>query len=303
MEAAQGLSTNGMTIAKDDGTTTFLNGIHYTFDGNVTAPKFIGDVQADQVDANTINAEMLNALEGQIDKLGTDDLDATKAFIKDLLSENITTDYLTVTKSAHFFELIVDKIKAAGGAVLLTPADGFKVDKVSPITDGYRLHWKASDGSKSIANMWQVNDQAICQTFNAAVGTSYNVSNKYYWCLVIGTGTETIEGEDYHYIDISSTIKDGSVNPEEGDEIAMLGYRGNDDSTRQSAIYIAAYNSIDTSLQAPLIAHYKGINDFNLRNHKYTWFAANGNQIQGNIIMNSGQSVEDEFNNINVVST
>jgi len=28
-----------------------------------------------------------------------------------------------------------------------------------------------------------------------------------------------------------------------------------------------------------LIAHYKGINDFNLKNHKHTWFAANGNTI------------------------
>lgn len=120
---------------------------------------------------------------------------------------------------------------------------------------------------------------------------------------MFGTGTETIDSEDYHYIDISSTIKDGTVNPEEGDEIAMLGYRGTDDAFRQSAIYIAAYNSIDTTLKAPLLAHYKGINDFNLKNHKYTWFAANGNQIQGNILFNSGQSVEDEISAINVVST
>ena len=83
------------------------------------------------------------------------------------------------------------------------------------------------------------------------------------------------------------------MNPEEGDEIAMLGYRGTDDAARQSAIYIAAYNSIDTTLQAPLIAHYKGINDFNLKNHKYTWFAANGNTIKGNLLVQSGQSVED----------
>ncbi len=143
-----------MVIAKEDGTAAFKGGNKYTFDGNVIAPKFIGDVDAENVDATNINADTLKALQGQIDKLGTDDLDATKAFIKDLLSENITTDYLTVTKSAHFFELIIDKIKAAGGAVLLTPADGFKVDKVSAITEGFRLHWKASDGSKSIANMW-----------------------------------------------------------------------------------------------------------------------------------------------------
>jgi len=206
-------------------------------------------------------------------------LNAAKAYIQELLSDNITTENLTVTKSAHFFELIIDKIKAAGGAVLLTPADGFKVDKVAATSNGYKLYWKASVGSRKMANMWKVNDQAICQTFNAAEGTSYNVSNKYYWCLVTAIGTETIDEEDYHFIELSSTIKDGTLNPEEGDEIAMLGYRGTDDDSRQSAIYLAAYNSIDPTLKAPLIAHYKGINDFNLKNHKHTWFAANGNTI------------------------
>jgi len=61
-------------------------------------------------------------------------LSAAKAYIRDLSSENITTSYLTVTKAAHFFELIIDKIKAAGGAVLFTPADGFKIDKVEQVT-------------------------------------------------------------------------------------------------------------------------------------------------------------------------
>lgn len=42
--------------------------------------------------------------------------------------------------------------------MLLTPADGFKVERVTEVNDGYRLYWKASDGSKSIANMWKVND-------------------------------------------------------------------------------------------------------------------------------------------------
>ena len=106
-------------------------------------------------------------------------------------------------------------------------------------------------------------------------------------------GTENIEDEDYHFIEISSFIKDGIVNPEEGDEIAMLGYRGTDDEARQSAIYIAAYDSIDPTLVAPLIVHYKGINDFNLKSHKHTWFAANGNTIQGNLFVESGDNIED----------
>lgn len=107
------------------------------------------------------------------------------------------------------------------------------------------------------------------------------------------TDTEKVDGEDYHYIAISKDEVDGVLAPEVGDEIAMLGYRGTDDANRQSAIYLAAYNSVDSTLQAPLFCHYKGINDFNLSNHKYTWFAANGNQIRGNVLIESGQSVTD----------
>ena len=261
--------------------------------GNVTATKFIGNVEASDVTTDTLQANEGTVTSISGTRLNYDNANIRQAIIDTLQSTDITTENLTVTKQAHFFELIIDKIKAAGGAVILSPADGFKVDKVSTTSSGYRVYWKATDGEKSISNMWKVNDQAICQTFNAATGTSYNVSNKYYWSLVTAVGTESIDGTDYHYIDLSSTTVDGTLNPEVGDEIAMLGYRGTDDSNRQSAIYIAAYNSIDTDLKAPLFAHYRGINDFNLKAHKYTWFAANGNTIKGNLFVESGQTVED----------
>ena len=261
--------------------------------GNVTATKFIGNVEASDVTTDTLQANEGTVTSISGTRLNYDNANIRQAIIDTLQSTDITTENLTVTKQAHFFELIIDKIKAAGGAVILSPADGFKVDKVSTTSSGYRVYWKATDGEKSISNMWKVNDQAICQTFNAATGTSYNVSNKYYWSLVTAVGTETIDDTDYHYIDLSSTTVDGTLNPEVGDEIAMLGYRGTDDSNRQSAIYIAAYNSIDTDLKAPLFAHYRGINDFNLKAHKYTWFAANGNTIKGNLFVESGQTVED----------
>ena len=71
---------------------------------------------------------------------------------------DIVTENLTVTKLAHFFELVIDKIKAAGGAVLLTPADGFKVEIVEELVEAgishFRLFFKANDGEKAISNMW-----------------------------------------------------------------------------------------------------------------------------------------------------
>lgn len=268
--------------------------------GNVSGVKFIGDVDADTVITNNINAAtgVISDLSG--DTLEYDDAAFQRAIVEALGCMDITTENLTVTKSAHFYELIIDKIKAAGGAILLTPADGFKVDRVMKLGGFYRVLWRSTDGERAISNMWRVGDQAICQTFNqATAGTNYNISNKYYWGLVVGTGSTLItdDGLEYHYIDLDKQDYDGTLNPEVGDEIAMLGYRGTDDVNRQSAIYLAAYNSLDTTLKAPFICQYKGINDFNLSSHKYTWFAANGSEIRGNLKVESGQTLQDYLNN------
>ncbi len=203
----------------------------------------------------------------------------------------LTTKNLTVTGLAHFFELVIDKIKAAGGAVLVTPANGFKVEIVEHVSGGYKLYWSAEDEGKGSYNMWKVNDQAICQNFNGAtVGTTHNVSNKYYWALVTSTSDNTpatVDGRRMHWIVISTSVCDGTVNPEEGDEIAMLGYRGTDDASRQSAIYLAAYNSLDSGLTAPLLAFYKGINDFDLTSHRTTYIDAQNAVFKGRFLSTS----------------
>src|SRR3712207_7992600 len=73
---------------------------------------------------------------------------------------------------------------------------------------------------------------------------------KYYWRLVNGVGTTKIDDADYHYIDLSDSIKDGSSIPSVGDELSQLGYRGND-LQRQSAIILSAYKSPDATVEAP----------------------------------------------------
>lgn len=118
--------------------------------GNVTAVKFVGNVEASDVTTDTLSANEGKVTSISGTNLSYDSADIKQAIIDTLQSTEITTDYLTVTKQAHFFELIIDKIKAAGGAVILSPADGFKVDKVSSVSSGYRVYWKATDGEKSI---------------------------------------------------------------------------------------------------------------------------------------------------------
>lgn len=272
-----------LKVSVDDGDANFTNKDRYVFDNEIVSPN------------GTINSVVSQSItnSGNINNSGN-------ITTNTLTSNNITnsdtikTKNLEVTGSAHFFELIIDKVKAAGGAAIFTPADGFDVDIVETATNGYKLFWQCDDGNgNQRSNMWKVNDQALCQSFNKAKSGS-GVSNKYYWCLVTAISEEPIEkdGIFYNWIVISTITYDGIVNPEKGDSIAMLGYRGTDDSKRQTAIYISAYTSLDKGLTAPLFAQYRGINDFNLESHRQSYFDATKAKFVGDFEV-SGQSVED----------
>lgn len=304
-EENQVVNDGDLTISVKDKDATFSGKDKYTFDGAIEGTDIKANGNLDVTGASTMNGVTVNgdaAFNKNIEVKG-------QSKLNDVSSNNITnsdtikTKNLEVTGSAHFFELIIDKIKAAGGAVLFTPANGFKVDIVESVTDGYKLYWQADDGSGNQAdNMWKVNDQALCMSFNQAKeGTNHNISNKYYWSLVTAVSDTnqpvSIEKKKYHYIVISTVTKDGTVNPEIGDTIAMLGYRGTDDKKRQSAIYISAYTSLDKGLTAPLLAQYQGINDFNLESHRKSYFDAVGAKFVGNFEVSNGQTIEDYINN------
>lgn len=304
-EEKQVVNDGDLTISVKDKAATFSGKDKYTFDGAIEGTDIKANGNIDVTGASTMNGVTVNgdaAFNKNIEVKG-------QSKLNDVSSNNITnsdtikTKNLEVTGSAHFFELIIDKIKAAGGAVLFTPANGFKVDIVESVIDGYKLYWQADDGSGNQAdNMWKVNDQAICMSFNQAKeGTNHNISNKYYWSLVTAVSDTnqpvSIKEKKYHYIVISTVTKDGTVNPEIGDTIAMLGYRGTDDKKRQSAIYISAYTSLDKGLTAPLLAQYQGINDFNLESHRQSYFDAVGAKFVGNFEVSNGQTIEDYINN------
>ena len=98
-----------------------------TVNGNVNAS---GNVTATIGAITNIESENITNLEA----LTTDTVDATtikgvnadisnQLNVNDILSIGITTDYLTVTKSAHFWELVVDKISSTKGAIIVSPAN------------------------------------------------------------------------------------------------------------------------------------------------------------------------------------
>lgn len=157
----------------------------------------------------------------------------------------------------------------------------------------WRVYFRSTDGDKKIRQQFAINDQVVCQTFDVGTGTSYNVSNKFYWCAVtqVSDGTpedvtRTVDGvtetEACHWIEISvGDAAEGSSAPEIGDKIAQLGNRTN--TSRQAAIILAAYNSefLDSGISAPSIVQYNGINDYNLSTHRMNVISRGLNSFKG----------------------
>ena len=72
-----------------------------------------------------------------------------------MTATNITVDYLTVTKMAHFFELVIDKVRATNGQIIITDANA-KIDyvEIDVVKGVKRLYWRADseneDGNLSL---------------------------------------------------------------------------------------------------------------------------------------------------------
>ena len=303
------MTTNGSVYAKKtvSGDTGSFNNLSATTANAETLSATTATTTT--LSATTANAETLSATTANASKITSDSISnsgiiesngikGNKAVINDMSVKN-----LKVTGSAHFFELIIDKVKSAGGSMLITPADGFDVDIVQDSPNEVKLLWQCQDeDGNQRDNMWKVNDQALCLSFNQAkVGTTHNVANKYYWALVTSVNKTNeptvINGVKYNYITLSKTTVDGTLNPEFGDSIVMCGYRGTDDKERQSAIYISAYTSLDNGLKAPLFAQYQGINDFNLQSHRKSYYDAVSAKFIGEFEATDGQNIIDIINN------
>ena len=65
-------------------------------------------------------------------------------------------------------------------------------------------------------------------------------------------------------------------------------------------VFSECQNLVKVALPSTLKKIGTGAIDFNLSNHKYTWFAANGNNIRGNLKVTSGTTVEDLITQMSV---
>lgn len=162
---------------------------------------------------STLRGTDLNYQSGYIDELQVSKLKAheltmneptdiakiTTIFNEYLQGKEIVTDYLTVNKAAHFFEVVIDKIKSVGGTIINTACNSTidyvqGLDANDELTDNpikYRCYFKRTqDDGTHITNDWMVNDQAICQACNLVPGASYDKGTHYYWRLVVGRNNE-----------------------------------------------------------------------------------------------------------------
>lgn len=290
------------TVGIGDGEDSRKNGLAVTSSGLSAETASIDNLTSITANIEDVTSQTItnNGLI-KTNQFETQTLKAVSGYIQSLMSEEITTEYLEVTKAAHFFKLVIDEIKAVGGRLIITPASA-EIHHVEELSDRFRCYFKASDGKKQIYQEFEKDDQIICQTFNASVGTSYDVSNTYYWRLCVGASnsTVTIDGEDFFYVDLSKTDKDKySVStPKKGDNIVQLGNRTKED--RQAAIVISAYNDgyLDPEIKAPSLVQYQGINDYSLKNHRLNIISKGLNQFKGAHLNNADKNLDTKIDDL-----
>ena len=190
-------------------------------------------------------------------------------------------DRMLVRKVATFIQLLIQELKHVGGQIVLSPAS-MQCSKVEDMGTYYRCYFENTDGDKTINQEFAVNDQARCQTFNIKEGVHENVTNTYYWRLVVGVGD--------NYIDLSKSDCDAeSTVPQAGDDIVQLGNRT--DATRQGAIVLSAYGA-----DSPSIKLYKGINSYSLAGKERISLSPQAvNIIADSLKFSTGENVKDEL--------
>lgn len=225
-----------------------------------------------------------------------------------LYKESNGTSVLEVDKLLVRLKMIISmlevrKLSYVGGDQVFSSA-GSKITRVVDNGDSYRCYILADDGTTRTMNDWHIGDQAMCRTNNIKEGVYENVSNRYYWRLVVATGTETLsDGKTYNYVDLSniygflSLVVDGVAHdcvgydtsvtndiPQGEDNIVQLGNQI--DTSRQYAyiIYVSEQKRVD----------YFGINNYELYSHEIEKHSAQGGFIRSDmfeIISASGTGV------------
>ena len=183
---------------------------------------------------------------------------------------------ISVWGKAYFNNLTIRELTYVGGNLVFSPSAG-KIFEVREITDaqgevtGWKCYLLADDGTTATTNMFEVDDQVRCETFNIKAGVYENVSNKFYWRKITEVSTDNEEitdannnilydGKKFAWIVISATDKaEGSDNPAAGDTIVLMGNRTN--TNRMSFVVKETYGD-----NAPREVGYSNVHSYTLGN-------------------------------------
>ena len=199
--------------------------------------------------------------------------------LDELDNTHLTTDYLQVRMKAIFETLEILHTDTLGGELFITPVGSNRILKVEEVNityddvsqKAYRCYFLGEQDGSKVENKWKVGDQARSKSFNLTQGKYHNVGNHYYWRLVIGVSTETVEidGKKYHYVDLSDIDKDAASDEPMVDDI--LNQCGNrTDITRQSCL---VFSAVDT--YSPCITLYHGVDGYTFNNKEYVDYGVN----------------------------
>lgn len=182
---------------------------------------------------------------------------------------------ISVWGKAYFNNLTIRETTFVGGNLVFSPSAGkiFEVREIYNETTNELTGWKcyllADDGTTATTNMFEVDDQVRCETFNIKAGVYENVSNKFYWRKITDVSTDNEEirdannnilydGKKFSWIVISATDKaEGSDNPAAGDTIVLMGNRTN--TNRMSFVIKETYGD-----NAPREVGYTNVHSYTL---------------------------------------
>lgn len=262
-------------ITLTDEVSIVLNQIGQIADGLSKLGSQVASLQA--IYGMDIYAELNKKLSRVTDDTTTGKITSTKGFqvgnfvtgstggifnVDSLGKSHAELDFLTVRMKAYFYALEVIKTGVIGGRLMVTPGGAIDCTKVEEFDSYYRCYFLADDGTKKVENRFRQGDQAMSEDFNIQSGVYEDVSNHYYWRLVVNTGPD--------YIDLSKTDADvahgfKSDIPKAGDTICQLGNRN--DPTRQNALIMSAADTY-----SPSLTFYCGINNYSYLDKEYIEF-------------------------------
>ena len=211
-------------------------------------------------------------------------------------------DYLEVIGKAIFRSLQIDEYKHIGGNIVLSGANAI-IEKVVPVSGGWKCYLHTDDGEKAITNDWEPGDQALCQTFNIRAGVYENVSNRYYWRCVSAVAQKSATEKAYIVITADDTYRDKSTEndaPMAGDNIVLCGHNtlwdvahGVDPTLHRNRMNVTMITT--SKEEGGTIEVYRNIHDFSLskgnaifhlssdkiymNSQRFEWISADGERI------------------------